>query len=157
MQFKTIITCCFFLFAFDEIQAQDNTVATGGEATGTGGKASYSAGQIVYKTKTGSNGKISEGLQQAYIVSTTFGIKELSIKLKMTAYPNPTKGPLNLFIDETDNLTYQLIDFQGKIIESQKIISKSTAIDMEELSNAIYFLHVSNKEGLLKTFKIIKN
>ena len=45
--------------------AQDAIPATGGDATGSGGSASYTVGQIGYTTNTGTNGSVAEGVQQA--------------------------------------------------------------------------------------------
>ena len=38
--------------------AQEAVTPSGGEATGTGGTASYSVGQIAYTTNTGANGSV---------------------------------------------------------------------------------------------------
>ncbi|MFM2191538.1 MAG: hypothetical protein RLZZ118_495, partial [Bacteroidota bacterium] len=45
-------------------QAQQATTATGGDATGSGGSAAYSVGQIVYTTHTGTTGSVAQGVQQ---------------------------------------------------------------------------------------------
>jgi len=49
-----------------QLSAQQNTIAAGGLATGSGGTASYSIGQIDYITATGSGGTASQGVQQPY-------------------------------------------------------------------------------------------
>lgn len=46
--------------------AQNGTVASGGVANGNGGTATYSVGEVVYKTLSGNGGIVIEGLQQAY-------------------------------------------------------------------------------------------
>ena len=46
---------------FNKIQAQQAALASGGNATGSGGRAGYSIGQIDYITATGSNGSVSQG------------------------------------------------------------------------------------------------
>jgi putative copper export protein len=51
------------------LQAQENINTTGGDATGIEGSASYSIRQIVYQTHTGTNGSVSEGVQQAFEIS----------------------------------------------------------------------------------------
>ena len=60
----------FSLLATLELSAQENTVASGGKATGSGGTVSYSVGQVVYTTNAGTNGSLSQGVQQPYVVST---------------------------------------------------------------------------------------
>lgn len=50
--------------------AQSNTVAVGGEATGSGGIASISAGEVFYTYKSGSDASVTEGMQQSYVQCT---------------------------------------------------------------------------------------
>ncbi|MFT6166260.1 MAG: hypothetical protein ACJASF_000946 [Vicingaceae bacterium] len=51
-----------FLFAvFVSLSSfcQESTIAAGGDATGAGGSSSYTAGQVVYTTATGTNGSVA--------------------------------------------------------------------------------------------------
>jgi hypothetical protein len=140
-------------------QAQQATTATGSDASGSGGTAAYSVGQIVYTTNTGITGSVAQGAQQAYEISIVLGIEIHSINLEITAYPNPTTNYLTLNVGkaELSTLNFQLYDISGKIIESRKIISNSETIGTENLPSATYFLKVNNNNNEVKTFKIIKN
>lgn len=137
-------------------QAQQATTAAGGDASGSGGTLAYSVGQVVYTTNTGTNGSVAQGVQHAYEISTTTGIKDLSIQLEMDVYPNPTSSYLNLKTEDYTHLSYQLYDSQGRVIETNKVTGNETTIEMGELSKATYFLKVSKEGQLIKTFKIIK-
>lgn len=133
--------------------------AAGGNATGTGGSASYSVGQLVYTTATGSNGSVAQGVQQPYEINVISGIEDIyGIELFM-AYPNPVGNSLILKIEnnELDLFSYQLYNLTGSLIRSSKISSLETSINMAELIPSTYFLriYIDNKE--VKTFKIIKN
>ena len=140
-------------------QAQQATTATGSDASGSGGTAAYSVGQIVYTTNTGITGSVAQGVQQAYEISIVLGIEIHSINLEITVYPNPTTNYLTLNVGkaELSTLNFQLYDISGKIIESRKIISNSETIGTENLPSATYFLKVNNNNNEVKTFKIIKN
>ena len=140
-------------------QAQQATIATGGNASGSGGTVAYSVGQIVYTTNTGITGSAAQGVQQPYEISIVLGIEDNSINLELTAYPNPTTNYLTLNVGkaELSTLSFQLYDIIGKLIESRKIISSSESITMENLPTATYFLKVTNNNNEVKTFKIIKN
>ena len=140
-------------------QAQQATTATGGDASGSGGTIAYSVGQIVYTTNTGITGSVAQGVQQPYEISIVLGIEDNSIKLELTAYPNPTTNYLTLNVGkaELSTLNFQLYDISGKLIESRKIISSAEIIAMENLPSANYFLKVTNNNKEVKTFKIIKN
>ena len=154
---KTITSIAFLLLGLGGLHAQETVTTTGGEATGTGGTASYSVGQVVYTTATGTNGSVAQGVQQPYEISTTVGIKETAINLEMNVYPNPTTNYLTLKVEKTEGLTFQLYDLQGKVITNKKVNSATTTVAMENLPTATYFLNVVNNKQVVKTFKIIKN
>ena len=63
---KTITSVAFLLLGLGGLHAQESPTASGGEATGTGGTASYSVGQVVYTTNTDATGTVTQGVQQAY-------------------------------------------------------------------------------------------
>ena len=151
-----LLTFTFFsLLATLELSAQENTVASGGKTTGSGGTVSYSLGQVVYSTNIGTNGSVSQGLQQPYAVSTTVGINETSIQLN--AYPNPTTNNLTLTTDDCESLSYQLFNIQGAEISSKTLNSKTCSISLEGHPRATYFLKVIKNNEVIKAFKIIKN
>ena len=154
---KTMTSFAFLLLGLGGLQAQESPTAAGGEATGSGGTASYSIGQVVYTTNTGTNGSVAQGVQQPFEISTTVGINETSINLEMSVYPNPTTDYLTLKVEDNSNLSYQLYDLQGKVIENKKVNANSTIITMEALPKATYFLRVTDNKNTVKTFKVIKN
>ena len=142
------------------LQAQESINATGGNASGSGGSVSYSVGQIVYTTSTGTNGSVANGVQQPFEISVVTGLEEATgIMLSLTAYPNPTTEYLTLSIDdfEISNLSYQLYDMNGKLLQNAKITGNQTSIVMSNLIPATYFVKVIQKNKELKTFKIVKN
>jgi hypothetical protein len=154
---KTMTSVAFLLLGLGGLHAQESPTASGGEATGAGGTASYSVGQVVYTTATGTNGSVAQGVQQPFEISTTVGINETAIHLEMSVYPNPTTNYLTLKTDDNSNLSYQLYDLQGKVIENKEVNANSTIITMEALPKATYFLRVTDNKNTVKTFKVIKN
>ena len=156
---KTITNVVFLLLGLGGLYAQETVTTTGGEATGTGGKASYSVGQVVYTANIGTNGSVAQGVQQPYEISTTTGVNETAINLELSVYPNPTTNYLQLKVEseKLESLTYQLIDLQGKVIENKTVNSNYTNISLEGQATATYFLNVVKNNQLVKTFKIIKN
>lgn len=142
------------------LQAQTSVNATGTNASGSGGSASYSVGQVVYTTNTGTSGSVAQGVQQPYEISVVTAIEEAKgINLSVSAYPNPTTDYLTLRIDEFEisNLSYQLYDMQGKLLQNEKITGNQTSIVMSNLVPATYFVKVIQNNKEVKTFKIIKN
>lgn len=161
MRHKKVKLCAVFLLVLGltELTAQEAIPASGGEASGVGGSVSYSVGQLVYTTNTGTNGSIAQGVQQPYEISVVTAIEEANgINLSVSAYPNPTTDYLTLSVDnfETSNLSYQLYDMQGKLLERKIIKGNHACIAMSNLLPATYFVKVTESNKEIKTFKIVK-
>lgn len=142
------------------IQAQETIAVTGGNASGSGGSVSYSYGQVVYTTNTGTNGSVAQGVQQPYEISLASGIEEeKDIVLKCSTFPNPTTDYIQLKFEneKLNDVSYQLFNLNGKLLENKKIESNETSISMSNLVSATYFLKVMQGKKEIKIFKIIKN
>lgn len=140
--------------------AQNGVPATGGKASGSGGTASYSVGQVVYTTSAGSNGNVAQGIQQPILITTVTGLEEAKgINLSVSAYPNPSTDYLILKVSEFNisKLSYQLYDVQGKLIQNEEIIGNETRIVTSHFLPSMYFIKVYQGSSEIKTFKIIKN
>lgn len=137
--------------------SQSNTVATGGDATGTGGSVSYSIGQIDYISGTGSDGSINQGVQQPFEFFKDVGLEETS-EISTQLYPNPTNEHVVLAIENPgDDLSYQLYDVKGKLIATEKISETETLIDMRALSAGSYNLSILKQHTQIESIKIIKH
>lgn len=154
-----------FGFSLSSVSAQESVNATGGNASGSGGSAGYSVGQVAYQTHTGTSSSVSEGVQQPYEISVVTGLEEAQgINLSVSAYPNPTTDYLTLEIEGEVQTQYivSLYDMNGKLLQNKKITGGQTSIVMSNLVPSTYFVKVTIKvQGLapqeVKTFKIIKN
>jgi hypothetical protein len=144
------------------LSAQSHTDAAGGNASGSGGSISYSVGQIDYRTKSGTGGVITEGVQQPYeITEITTGINEPTntSSFSAVAFPNPTSGTVELQISSStgsDQFTYELFDINGNSIKQGSITGNTARINMASLSGGTYFLRVVSSDKAVKTFRIIK-
>ncbi|WP_240614746.1 T9SS type A sorting domain-containing protein [Polaribacter filamentus] len=145
------------LLASQLIYSQQTIPATGGDATGSGGSSSYSVGQLVYTTNTGS-GTVIQGVQQSIELSTLSNPELNTINLKAVTYPNPTSDYVILKISDNalDNLSYNLIDINGKAISNGSVTNGDTQINMQQLAIGMYILKINQNNQELKTFKIIK-
>mgnify|MGYP000944341169 CR=1 FL=1 len=155
---KYIFFYTIFFFMISNTHAQQASVSAGNNATGSGGSVSYSVGQVVYTTQTGTTGSITQGVQQPYEISSLGTDNFSDIVLKWSAYPNPTVNILTLDIKNYDlsSLSYEMIDLSGKIIETYKITQEETDIDMSNKVSSIYFIAIIENNKTIKTFKIIK-
>jgi len=142
------------------LHAQESVNAMGGIVSNSGGSVSYSVGQVADQTHTGTGGSVAEGLQQPYEISVVTGIEETkSIRLSVTAYPNPTSNYLILEVKnfELSTLNFQLYDMNGKLLQSEKISGTRTNIVMSNLVPSTYFVKVIQNSKEVKTFKVIRN
>jgi hypothetical protein len=164
MELKKVKLSAVILFslALNGLQAQQTIPSSGGDASGSGGSVSYSIGQMVYTTNTGTNGSVAQGVQQPFEISVVTSVDEAKdITLQCTAYPNPATDLLTLKIDASaklsiQSLSYQLFDVSGKLLETKKVEGSETSIAMGSLVPATYFLKVIQNNKEIKTFKIIK-
>lgn len=154
----------FFLgLGITGLKAQEAIVTSGENATGSGGSASYSVGQIAYTTNYGTTGSVAQGVQQPYEISVVTAIKEAGgINLSVSVYPNPATVFLLLNVDASatlsiQSMSYQLFDMNGKLLQTKKLTGQETQIDMSSYMPAIYFVRVTKENKSVKEFKIIKN
>ena len=150
----------FLTFALASLNAQEAVLASGSDASGGGGSASYSVGQVAYNINSGATGSLAEGVHQPYEISQIVGIEDAKdISLYFSAYPNPTTDHLILKADNIDlsGMTYKLIDMNGRIVKNERITSNETTIEMYDLAPASYFLQVIQSDVAVTVFKIIKN
>ena len=158
MKQKTLLFIPFVLIGFLNLVAQETIPATGGDASGSGGSTSYTVGQIVYTTNSGSNGSVAQGVQQPFEIQIVLGVEEETIQLELVVYPNPTTDFLNLKIQNfgDNQISYQLYDMLGKQLRQDKISVKTTRINVQQLPIATYFLRVVDSNKPIKIFRIIK-
>jgi hypothetical protein len=154
-----LIGFCVFGYGI-ATQAQEAVSATGGNASGSGGTASYTVGQVAYTTNSSASGTITQGVQQPYEILVATGIAEAKgISLECIVYPNPTNDLVKLKIENynLENLSYELYDINGKLLQDNKTEGTETIISMANLAPATYFLKVTDNTKEVKVFKIIKN
>jgi len=149
----------FIVYGITLCSAQQTLSSAGGEAIGTSGTMSYTIGQVAFTTMTQSEGAVSQGVQQPYEISVIPGVEgKFRISLELSIYPNPTREYLRLKATNyiSANLTYQLYDLNGALLENKKLVGDETNIQMDFLSPSAYFLKVTVDDTEIKTFKIIK-
>jgi len=76
-QFILLIIALVILlnFGLTKISAQTTVTTSGGNASGSGGSANYTVGQIAYNTNTGANGSGAQGVQQAHEISVVIDMQ----------------------------------------------------------------------------------
>lgn len=159
MKNKQITLCAILLLGIGltGLQAQTSVNAAGGNAFSSAGSISYSVGQVFYTSNIVVTGSVLQGVQQPYEIFPV-GINEIDMNISLSVFPNPTSDYLTLSIDDFDNsnLSYQLYDMSGKLLQSKKLTDMQTQIDMSNYEAAMYYVKVAQGNKEIKTFKVIK-
>ncbi len=71
----------------------------------------------------------------------------------MEIYPNPSNGNFSIRL-EKNNCELRITDVMGRLVYSQVISTMNSQLSLP-LQDGIYFLTVSNEEGMMKTDKIV--
>ena len=72
----------------------------------------------------------------------------------LSIYPNPSNDVF--FIQSDANGTVVVSDLLGKTIQTQKIISGTSQLDLNHVTNGIYLVKITNDKNESKTMKLIK-
>ena len=134
---------------------QNAISAAGFEATGDG-TLSATIGQTAFVAVANENGSISQGVQQAYEITTETGIDVTEIQL--SAFPNPTSDVLNLTIDgDFGEVTYSLFNNSSALLAKGTANGPKSQIQMGAFKPGLYFLDVKAEGKTVKRFKVVKN
>lgn len=138
--------------------AQAGMRAAGGLATGTGGRASYSVGQLATAVARGSGGTLSPGVQQPFTITALGTANQPVIQLDGSVYPNPTPALLYLRMASPvgSGLTWRLTDLGGRQLLSQQVAGPLTTISLADFAAGTYLLTVFSAAHTLRAFKIVK-
>lgn len=85
--------------------------------------------------------------------TSTLNLDNLNHSTSLIAFPNPTKGLVQLQTEETV-LEYFLLDQEMKILQATTL--KNNSIDLSHLPNSTYFLYFKEKTGKWKSIKVTK-
>lgn len=152
---KNIILLSYLLFVFSIINAQE-VISTGGDYFDNGTiSLSWTIGEPVTETISNGSNILTQGFHQTKL--SVIGIYDISSDdISISVFPNPTQDYINLKVGNNKDLSFQLFSFNGKLIQANKIFSKNTEIQMNNLSASTYFLKIINGNKLIKTYQIIK-
>ena len=141
------------------VNGQTSINSSWGEGTGTGGRMTYSMGQVfVQNVDVPGVARIAEGIQHPLEVLTS-GMDDVSQILGgVMLFPNPTAGELNLQIQEfrPGLFSYRIFNNLGQSIQNEDVHNSSCLISLETLVAGNYRIEVTNRSGKQKIFQVIK-
>jgi hypothetical protein len=136
--------------------AQESINTSGTSSTSSSGSISYSIGQVVYTSASGTTGSINQGVQQPFEFEIITGVEHTEIE--MAVFPNPAVEQLQLNISSTniENYSIQLFDARGKLVMSNSKIQPINTIPVVDFMSGIYFLSVYEYSTLVKSYRIVR-
>ncbi len=158
MTMKSILLTIFSILVSNFLFSQNVISASGGNASGSG-SSSFTVGQLIVSSNTGSNGSVLNGVQQSIELFTLVNPSFKTLTLKAVTFPNPTKDKiiLSLVDNELSELFFTVFDVNGRLLKKGKVNKQNTTIAMKSFPAGIYLLKVHQNKKSLKVFKIIKN
>ena len=99
------------IFYMSSSLAQDAISAAGGDATGSGGSAAFTVGQILFSGSSGASGEVFQGVQQPYEIMVISGLDQFEdLDLIISTYPNPVTDLLILKVEslKRNDLNFQM-------------------------------------------------
>jgi hypothetical protein len=141
------------------LKAQQVISSAGGSATGTGVQLSWTIGEPVIETFTGSSAILTQGFHQSKLTVTAID-PAIYPDLELSVFPNPVSSSLRLVTrgDQLQKLSYQLYNMEGQSILSGKVEASPELINMELYTSGTYLLKVlKNGNVPVRTFKIVKD
>jgi hypothetical protein len=139
--------------------AQQAVSVTSGNVSGSGGTASFTSGRTSYASYISTSGAVSEGTQPTFIINVAAqSDPDRSITLESDSYPNPATDYLILKIHRNliENMKYQLVDLNGKILEEAFIGDVETSISLKHYKPTSYLLKVMDNSTELTVFNITR-
>ena len=146
------------LLTFFVTSAQNRTLASGKQVTGTGGSVSYSIGQIVDTVNSDATGSVSQGIQLGIEIFTLSNTDFENANLTLKSYPNPTLNEITVDINKgfVNDISFELYDMNSRKIKAGRVLQSKTIIQFQKYPTGIYILTINQNNRKLKTFKIIK-
>lgn len=101
------------------------------------------------------NGSNRSGIARI-LLGNIVGVDDMNGKPKLTIYPNPSKGEINIQSEEVVSKII-LIDALGKKVYEEDINQSNIRLNNLNLNHGIYFISVTLKSGNIITSKVLIN
>jgi hypothetical protein len=84
------------------------------------------------------------------------GIEELESLNRVSIYPNPVVGDINVVFENSGKYSIRLLDVTGKVILSTEVNAAQTVIGSDDLNAGVYFIQITDNDNNTVTRKIVK-
>lgn len=155
-----LLTVMLLCGALARSQSLSPTVvaSNGRQLTGPGIQLSYTVGEVAISTKSAGGSTLTQGFHQSY--NNAVGIALVENPIQVTVFPNPATDFVQVQIEGTvqESIVIRLYSLSGQLVkETASFTPALTAVDVAELTEGMYLLHITDHHGSLKgVFRIQK-
>lgn len=131
--------------------------STGDYYVGSAATLSWTLGEVVTDTYTGTSNQLTQGFHQPDLRFSI--IEDLATEMTLNLFPNPTNGLVSFEVKNNfDALNVAILDPAGRIIYTSTYAAQSVLqIDLSTYANGIYYMQVTTESNQkVKTLKIEK-
>jgi len=121
------------------------------------GYISYTIGEILTTTLSGTGNIVTQGFQQTGLPKSGPSSVGTMPDFHMSVYPNPVQDLLVMEVELLQNMQYTLHDVTGVLVDRGLVLKERTEIDFRNLSPAIYVLRVFDNNQQIRIFQIVKH
>ncbi|MBL7901962.1 MAG: T9SS type A sorting domain-containing protein [Bacteroidia bacterium] len=125
--------------------------------------ASFNIVQIIWQLWDNTNSVLVNQQKKVYANFTYVGINENYIQTgSLSIFPNPCSGECRIenaegVLDSSTDYQFKIFDAQGKLVHSEPLSGSSLKFSTNGITPGIYFYHLLNTTGQIKTGKLIVN
>ena len=76
---------------------------------------------------------------------------------KIEVFPVPASEAVQISYSIEANLTYELYNTAGVLVQKGEVNAENKSIQVDLLSRGIYFLKLKNENGSSRAFKVVKD
>lgn len=143
----------FGMFCFGSLCMSQNlsVVSAGGAYTeGPGGSVSWTLGEVIIVTSTGSSIDATQGFQQGNIYVT--GIEDLN-EISVNIYPNPTSEFVT--IQSPEPVRVSVFDASGRLVAIHDLTDEINQINVTDFARGTYNLVFQSAGSDTRTVQLI--
>jgi len=142
---KKIALFSFLLVAMLHSNGQELLATSGNQLSGSNVSLTYSVGELAIATNQGSNAMVTEGFNQSRLTLIPLSANVPVGQWKPSVYPNPTNAFINISLEEAGEYQVDILDLNGRRVQSQKLLAKNNEIDLRSLSDGPYQVLIQGK------------
>jgi len=152
-----LVTC--LLLPLCKGKAQEVISSAGANGTSTSVQLSWTVGEPIIETGSGSTYILTQGFHQSRLTVTAIDPSTFS-GVEFNVFPNPTASQVNLVISKgyLRGFQFTLLNSEGKTLLYRRLSNQNEIINLGSYSPGIYLLRIQHpgKPGF-QTFSIVKH